>query len=103
MKTCFNCGRTLDFAGKPGRGDECPGCGAALKCCVNCRFYDPYSYNECSEPQADRVLEKDRANYCEYFEFRESGGGSGDGGDGGPRESSAEEKAKEALKKLFGE
>jgi len=102
VKTCFNCGRALDITGAPGRGDECPGCGAALKCCVNCRFFDPYSYNECSEPQADRVLEKDRANYCEYFEFRESGGGGGEGG-GGPQEASAEEKAREELKKLFGE
>jgi hypothetical protein len=29
--------------------------------------FDPKAYNECNEPQADRVLEKERANFCDYF------------------------------------
>ena len=98
MKVCFSCAQELDISVKPGRGDECPGCGADVKVCLNCRFFDDTAYNECSEPQADRVLEKDRANYCDYFEFSGSGGkGPGGGGKG------AEDKARDELKKLFGD
>ena len=27
--------------------------------------------NACVEPQAERVKEKDRANYCDFFRFKE--------------------------------
>ena len=43
--------------------------------CKNCRFYDPTAYNECREPSAEVVREKERANFCDYFEA-----GSGKGG-----------------------
>jgi hypothetical protein len=29
-------------------------------------------YNECHEPQAERVVDKDRSNFCEYFAFGDS-------------------------------
>ena len=74
MKICFSCKRELEVDPRPGRGETCPFCGADLKVCLNCRFYDEGSYNSCREPQAERVLDKDRANYCEYFQFRESEG-----------------------------
>lgn len=38
-----------------------------MRCCLNCRFHDIASYNDCAEPSAERVLEKDRANFCDYF------------------------------------
>jgi len=44
--------------------------------CKNCGFYEPKAHNECHEPQAERVLEKERSNFCEYFKPR-TGGGSG--------------------------
>ena len=97
MKTCFKCAKALDVPARVGRGDECPGCGADLKVCRNCRFYDPSAYNECAEPQADRVVDKEKANFCDYFEFRE-----GEGGDGPSKEKTAEEKARDELGKLFG-
>lgn len=74
MKICFSCGKTLDISGKPGRGAECPFCGADIKVCVNCRFFNENSYNNCDEPSADRVLDKTKRNYCEFFEFRERNG-----------------------------
>jgi hypothetical protein len=67
----------LRLDGRPGRGDECPNCGADIKVCLNCRFFSPGSYNDCTEPQAERVVDKDKANYCEYFEFKGSGGAKG--------------------------
>lgn len=50
-----------------GRRDECPQCHADLHVCLNCQFYDSAVYNECHESNADRVLEKDKSNYCDYF------------------------------------
>ena len=71
-KICFSCKKNLDLSGRPGRGDSCPFCTADQKACLNCRFYDDSSYNECNEPQAERILEKNRSNYCDYFEFADS-------------------------------
>jgi hypothetical protein len=50
------------------RNDSCPQCDYDLHACKNCRFYDPGSYNECREDQAEWVREKDKRNYCDYFE-----------------------------------
>lgn len=76
MKSCYKCGKELGSEGVVGRRDTCPFCGSDLHVCRNCRFYDPGSYNDCREPQAERVVEKDRSNFCDYFEF--SGSASGD-------------------------
>ncbi len=89
MGTCFNCGTRCPLSGKPGRSDTCPSCDADLRCCLNCRFYDAAAYNECREPQAERVLDKDRANFCDYFSFRSDGreneqGAGGSGGKANP-------------------
>lgn len=62
---CFSCGK--EVPDQVGRGEDCPSCGADLHCCRNCRFYDPAVYNECREPQAERVLEKERSNFCDWF------------------------------------
>jgi len=50
-----------------GRQETCPHCGWDLHVCYNCQHYDPQAYNECRESQADRVLEKAKANFCDYF------------------------------------
>ena len=73
---CFECGHELNFPNGIVRSDECDSCRADVRVCKNCRFYDANSYNECTEPQAERVKEKDRANFCDFFEP-----GSGAGGD----------------------
>lgn len=48
--------------------EDCDKCGEDLHTCTHCSFYDVRSYNSCKEPAADVVKEKDRANYCEYFQ-----------------------------------
>jgi hypothetical protein len=68
---CHHCGNELTILDRVGRGDTCPSCHSDLHCCLNCIFYDPQAYNECREPNAERVLEKDRANFCDYFSFAE--------------------------------
>lgn len=71
---CHACSADLEFDEPVGRSSRCPRCGSDLRCCLNCRFHDISSYNDCAEPMAERVLEKDRANFCDYFA---SGGCSG--------------------------
>ena len=93
MKRCFSCGKELGhIEGKPGRAEECPFCGADLRVCLNCRFYDEGASNECREPLAERVTEKDRANFCEYFEFRDP-----------DEEGKRDKDALRELKRLFGD
>ena len=72
MKYCFHCKKRLKIIEKPSRYDSCPFCGADLKVCVNCKFYDESFYDKCSEPMAERVVDKESANFCEYFVFMES-------------------------------
>lgn len=69
MPYCFHCKKELGASGTPGRGDGCPSCGSDVKVCLNCRFYDTSAYNECREPSAERVVDKAKANFCEFFEF----------------------------------
>ena len=64
---CFSCHKELNFPGNIGRREECPFCRADVHVCKNCEFYDPRAYNECRETSADVVREKDRANFCDYF------------------------------------
>jgi hypothetical protein len=61
--------------------------------CLNCRFFDVRAYNQCREPQAERVTEKDKANFCEYFSFRDSSSP--------PSQEDERRKAKEKLDALF--
>ncbi len=56
-----------------GRQAQCPFCGADLHCCMNCSFYDHGAYNDCRESQAERVLDKVRSNFCDFFSFKEKG------------------------------
>ncbi len=74
--SCHACSAGLEIEPPVGRSARCPHCGAEVRCCRNCRFHDLSAYNECSEPSAERVLEKDRANFCDYFSPGASGHGS---------------------------
>lgn len=44
--------------------------------CLNCRFHDTSAYNECREYQAERVVNKETANLCDYFKPKVIGGSS---------------------------
>jgi len=58
----------MSFIDNVSRRDECSKCRADVRCCKNCRFYDPKVYNECRETQAEVIREKDRSNLCDYFQ-----------------------------------
>lgn len=75
---CYSCQKILDLdpAAKILKAEECPHCYASLHCCKMCHFYDPQVYNECKESNAERIVEKEKANYCDYFILK---GGQGSG------------------------
>lgn len=75
------------------RGDLCPKCSASLHACVYCVHYSTAAYNECREPQADRVVDKEGSNFCDYFKP----GLTGTTGDTG----AAQKSAKAAFDALF--
>lgn len=64
---CFDCKKGLSIEDKIGFRQDCGECGHDLHSCVQCQHYDPKVYNECKETMADRILEKKKANYCEFF------------------------------------
>ena len=66
---CHFCGAPVTLGEPIPRDSECEQCHSDLRCCRNCRHYDPRMNNECRETQADPVVEKDRRNFCEYFYF----------------------------------
>jgi len=71
-------------------------CRADLRVCLNCQSYDPRVAQQCRERRADPVLEKAVGNFCEYFDFirREWKGQAAD---------TREQRARDDLKKLFGD
>jgi hypothetical protein len=64
---CVFCGETIAITDRIGRNDTCPNCDRDLRCCKQCEFYDTHAYNECREVSAERIVDKERANFCEYF------------------------------------
>ncbi len=66
---CWKCGAPLDEVVLPvGRTDYCRACRAEVHVCRMCRFYDLSKAKQCAEPIAEPVLDKERANFCGYFE-----------------------------------
>lgn len=70
MFHCYRCQREISIGDTLPRHELCPYCSSALHCCLNCLYYDEFSPNKCSESAADWVPDKEKANFCEYFENR---------------------------------
>ena len=68
---CWKCGAALGrYLSLPiGRSDRCPNCRAELCVCRLCHFYDPAVADQCREPIAERVSNKECANFCGYFQL----------------------------------
>ena len=67
---CHRCGAAVNARDGVGRRDACLSCGSDLHCCLNCDFHDRSLHNQCREPQAERQVDKERSNFCDYFRFR---------------------------------
>lgn len=68
--TCWNCGNNTGLETKPSRLDHCPSCLADLRCCRGCRFYDPTAAHHCRERVDETVKNKEKANFCDFFQAR---------------------------------
>ncbi|MFQ5895229.1 MAG: hypothetical protein ACE5JJ_05375 [Nitrospinota bacterium] len=90
---CAFCGRSIAWEGSVARHELCPHCRRDLHCCVQCRFYDRNAHNQCLEPAAEWVRDKELNNFCDFYELREAGDAAG-----GPQ---VAQKAREAFENLF--
>jgi hypothetical protein len=77
---------------KVGRRDSCPHCGADLHVCKNCRLWDPNIHNQCREPEAAFIRDREEANFCAHFDFKDADA---------PKADQSVEKAKAKLNDLF--
>lgn len=69
LLTCFNCGSSLADEPLPiSRQATCSQCFYELHCCRLCRYYDPRNITRCLEDRADPPVQKEVANFCEYFD-----------------------------------
>ena len=77
MAACHFCGTALDAGMRVTREASCTQCGRDLHACVQCRHYDRTAHNQCREPQAEWVTDRERRNFCEYYVLNPAGRGSG--------------------------
>ena len=65
---CWNCGGTLNDVPLPiSRYATCSQCFNELHCCAMCQHNDPSKTMQCFEDRADPPLQKENANFCDFF------------------------------------
>ena len=65
---CWNCGRSLDDVPRPiSRHEHCRDCFEALHSCRLCRHYRTDVNSRCNEERADPPMNKENANFCDFF------------------------------------
>lgn len=93
---CWKCGSMLKHVLLPfSRYEECSICKADLHVCLSCHHYDPRVNDACREDRAEFVLDKDKANFCDYFKVNPRAHKS--------KDSTEAEQARRKLAELFGE
>ncbi|HAT28235.1 MAG TPA: hypothetical protein DCS89_14550 [Gammaproteobacteria bacterium] len=66
---CWKCGSELKKLLLPfSRSEECSSCNADLRVCRGCKNYAADVADACTEERAEFVADKDRANFCDYFD-----------------------------------
>lgn len=93
---CWKCGSELKNLLLPfSRYEECSVCKADLHVCLACKHYDPRINDACREDRAEFVLDKDKANFCDYFKLNPR--------PFKPKDDAAAVEARRKLAALFGE
>jgi hypothetical protein len=69
MPFCAFCDAELPADLRVGREARCPSCDGFLHVCVQCRFYEPTLHNQCLEPEAEHVRDRQKPNFCEFFQL----------------------------------
>lgn len=68
---CWQCGESIEDLPQPlGRYDICPKCRSELYVCKMCELYDPTVSLGCKETIAEEVKNKERANFCNFFQVK---------------------------------
>jgi len=91
MRLCSFCKKEITIDKYFTQRSRCPHCGGDLHICLNCRFYSEKSHNKCLEPRAEFQRTRDKANFCDWFEFK----------DAPHKESTSKEDIKKAFDSLF--
>jgi hypothetical protein len=93
---CWKCGATLRNLLLPfSRYEECSTCNADLHACICCKHYSPNLSDGCSEDRAEFVLDKEKANFCDFFKVNPKAYGR--------KDDAAAKAAKAGLAELFGD
>ncbi len=70
---CWKCAEPLGDVLMPfPRLAKCKACKADLHVCRMCEFFDTTVSNSCREPIADMVNDKNRSNFCGYFQVADN-------------------------------
>ncbi len=77
MNICALCKKHVDIDKYFTRKSTCPKCGGDLHICLNCSFYSETRHNKCIETKAEFQRSRDKANFCDYFRFKEVSSTSG--------------------------
>ena len=65
---CWNCGCSLKDIPRPiSRHANCPECFEDLHCCRLCVHFSPRLTGQCDDDRADPPVQKENANFCEFF------------------------------------
>ena len=92
---CWKCAAPFGDLPLPlSRFAECKSCHAKLHVCVQCEYFDTGKAKSCREPVAEEVIDKKRANFCDYFRAA--------AGAWHPADRSKSDQARSELEELFG-
>ncbi|MCB1844658.1 MAG: hypothetical protein KDI09_16975 [Halioglobus sp.] len=65
---CYRCGASLESLTLPlSRQDQCPDCSRYLHVCRMCLHFDRSVARQCREDDAEEVMDKEKANFCDWF------------------------------------
>ncbi len=67
---CWSCGKPTGITQMVHRADECESCLAMLRCCRGCRHFDPSRRRQCRETIDSLVKDKEKGNFCDFFQMR---------------------------------
>jgi hypothetical protein len=96
---CYYCGEAVPRERKVGFGETCAACGKDMHVCIMCVFYLRGAHWDCRESVDALVADKEKRNFCEWFELNPKFFEKFEGAKTGK---SAAETAKSAFDSLFG-
>lgn len=105
---CWKCGKEIKVTGIITRNDVCPACDTDVRCCKNCKFFEPGSHYDCHESIDEIVVDKERSNFCDFFSlnnivYSKEPTNYNSKSKARDAETSAATKARDAFNSLFGD